>query len=333
MSTSRTAALYLSLCGLLLVSSYLHLNSGQLDVNQDLLDAAKLSHEKAQLIKLIFLEIRLPRLVLGLLVGFSLGASGAVMQGLLRNPLAGPDLLGMTNCAAFGAVLVLYFGVAYANWWLLPLGGISGAFIGLALIFLLAAKNRSTLSIILAGTAINAIAGSFISLALNFSNNPYAMSEIIYWLMGSLSNRSLQDVYTGLPFILIGCLLLFLSARFLDALSLGEDTAITLGFNIKREQTKILIATALAVGTGVALCGSIGFIGLVVPHLCRPLVQHQPSKLILCSGLMGACFVVLADIIVQRISVNQELKLGVVTAILGGPFFLYLIYHLQKQVR
>ncbi len=331
MALLKRHATLLFIC-LIVICCYVNLNSGLLTFNSELLSLIDASPDKADLINLIFVQVRLPRILLGLSVGFVLGASGAVMQGFLRNPLAGPDLLGITNCAALGAVIMLYFGFASISWFMLPLGGMLGASLSIVLIFLLAGKSHSTLNIILAGVAINAVAASLISLALNFSNNPYAMSEIVYWLMGSFNNRSLNDVLVALPFMFIGTVILFFSARFLDALSLGEDTAKSLGFNLKQEQAKLVFATALTVGSAVAVCGNIGFVGLVVPHICRPFVGYQPSKLILISGLCGAVLVLFADILVQRISLNQELKLGVVTSLIGGPFFLYLIYHLRRRV-
>ena len=282
---------------------------------------------------LIFSEIRLPRALLAVLVGVVLGCAGASLQGLLRNPLAGPGLVGVTNCAALGAVCTLYFGWAGLVWFALPLGGIIGACISVLLIFLLAGRQGSVLNLILAGVAINAVASSFIALALNFSDNPYAMNEIVYWLLGSLSNRSLNDVAIVAPFMFVGVAILLSRGAYLDALSLGEDTAQTLGFNPVLERTFIVLAVAMSVGAAVSISGSIGFIGLVVPHLFRPMVDYQPGKLLLISGVGGSVLLLLADICVQLISVNQELKLGVVTSLVGGPFFLWMIYRMRNEIQ
>lgn len=281
---------------------------------------------------LILTEIRLPRAFLAVLVGFVLGCAGASLQGLLRNPLAGPGLVGVTNCSALGAVCTLYFGMAGLSWFALPLGGIIGAFASVVLIFLLAGRQGSVLNLILAGVAINAVASSFIALALNFSDNPYAMNEIVYWLLGSLNNRSLNDVAIVAPFMFVGLAIMMTRGAYLDALSLGEETAQSLGFSPNKERALIVIGVAMAVGAAVSISGNIGFIGLVVPHLLRPLVGHQPGKLLALSGIGGSLLLLLADICVQLISVNQELKLGVVTALVGGPFFLWLIYRMRNEV-
>jgi len=180
-------------------------------------------------------------------------------------------------------------------------------------------------ALLLAGVAVNAVASSLISLALNFAPNPYAMSEMVFWLLGSLANRSLADFYLALPFMLLGWVLILLGGRFLTALSLGEETAQSLGFHMGRQRAMLVIGVALCVGAAVSVSGNIGFVGLLVPHLLRPLVRYEPGKLLPASAFGGAIMVLLADIAVQVISPQQELKLGVITALVGGPFFLYLI--------
>lgn len=270
-------------------------------------------------------EIRIPRLLLALIVGATLGMAGAAMQGLLRNPLADPGVLGVTSGAALGAVCVLYFGVAASAWYWLPGAAIAGALLALLLVYLLAGMHSSMLALILAGVAINAITGALIAVALNFAPSLYAIQEIVFWLMGSLANRHMDHVLIALPFALIGWLLILSRHRFLEALSLGEDTARSLGFRHQRERGILLLGIALSVGACVAVSGSIGFIGLVVPHLLRPLVGYRPGRLMLVSALGGALLLVLADILVREINMVRELKLGVVTALLGGPFFLLLI--------
>lgn len=279
----------------------------------------------ASLAQLITSEIRLPRALLACSVGATLGLAGAALQGLLRNPLAGPGLIGVSNCAALGAVIALYFGLSATAWFAVPLAGMMGAGISVLLIFLLAGHNSSVMTLLLAGIAVNAVASSLISLALNFAPNPYAMSEMVFWLLGSIANRSMTDFYIAIPFMLAGWVIILSSGRFLNALSLGEETAQSLGFNLGRQRAMMVLGIALCVGAAVSVSGNIGFIGLLVPHLLRPLVGYEPGKLLAASALGGAILLLLADISVQLISPTQELKLGVVTALVGGPFFLYLI--------
>lgn len=276
-------------------------------------------------------EIRLPRVILALLVGATLGLAGAAMQGFLRNPLAEPGILGVSSGAALGAVIVLYFGVSAAAWYWLPGAAIAGALIALVFVYLLAGINGSVLSLILAGVAINAIAGALIAVALNFAPSLFAMQEIVFWLMGSLANRNVHHVYVAAPFIVVGWILLLSRYRFLNALSLGEETAQSLGFHPRRERNLLLLGLALCVGAAVAVSGSIGFIGLVVPHLMRPLVGYKPGRLLVASAFGGAILLLGADILVRQLDVARELKLGVVTSLLGGPFFLMLILKTRSR--
>jgi iron complex transport system permease protein len=270
-------------------------------------------------------EVRLPRVLLAVSVGAVLGLAGAALQGLLRNPLADPGIVGVSACAALGAVLVLYTGLASAVWFALPAGGMLGAALSVLMVYFLTGARSSLFSLILAGMAVNAFVGALISLVLNVAANPFAMSEIVYWLLGSLANRSLYDVAIAAPFMVIGSLVILLSGRYLDALSLGEDTAGSLGFSPTRWRWVVVCGVACAVGAAVSVSGNIGFVGLVVPHLLRPLVGHRPRPLLWASALGGAVLLVLADTLVQTISGRVELKLGVITALVGGPFFLYLI--------
>ena len=225
----------------------------------------------------------------------------------------------------------MYFGFAGLVWYALPLGGMLGAGICVGLVFLLAGSQYSTLNLILAGVAINAVASSFIALALNFADNPYAMNEMVYWLLGSVANRSMNDILITLPFMMIGWIMLLGSGRFLDALTLGEETTKTLGFNIQRQRSLLVVGTALCVGAAVSVSGNIGFIGLIVPHLMRPFANNQPSRLLPMSAAGGAILLLIADCTVQLLSTGEELKLGVVTAMIGGPFFLLLIYKLRNE--
>lgn len=285
-----------------------------------------------EILWLILTEIRLPRTLLAILVGATLGLSGAVLQGFLRNPLADPGLIGASATAALGAVLTLYTGMAAAFPLALPLGGLAGVALAVMLIYLLAGRGSSPLTLILAGVAINSLAGALTSLALNLAPSPYAALEIVFWLLGSLADRSFDQVALAAPFIILGCTLLLATGRALDALSLGEDSARSLGFNLDWVRFLVVAGTALSVGAAVSVTGTIGFIGLVVPHLLRPLAGYQPSVLLGLSALGGAVLILLADIGVRLLSTGPELKLGVVTALLGGPFFLYLLLHLRRSL-
>jgi iron complex transport system permease protein len=273
----------------------------------------------------IVLEIRLPRVLLAILVGGTLGLCGAALQGLLRNPLAEPGLLGVSSGAAFGAVIVFYFGLAGAHSLLLPLGAVTGSLAALGVLYALAGSERGFLGIVLAGIAINAFAAALTSLALNFAPSPYAALEILFWMLGSLADRSLAHVWLALPLMLPGWLMVLAAARGLDALTLGEDTALSLGFDPKPTQWLVIGGTALAVGAAVAVTGVVGFVGLVVPHMLRPLVGFQPSRLLLPSFVLGALLTVVADLAIRLMPPGPELKLGVVTALLGAPFFLHLV--------
>ncbi|WP_162937269.1 FecCD family ABC transporter permease [Indioceanicola profundi] len=280
----------------------------------------------------IFAEIRLPRALLGLAVGGVLGLSGAALQGLLRNPLAEPGLIGVSATAALGAVIAFYSGWSLVVPLALPIGGIAGALVAVALIYALAGRDAGVLTLILAGVAVSSLAGALTSLALSLSPNPFALAEIVFWMLGSLADRSMQHVLVSAPFMLAGAAMLLTTGRALDALSLGEDTARSMGFELGRTGALVIVGTALAVGAAVAVTGAIGFIGLIVPHLLRPLVGHQPSRLLPLSALGGAALILAADIAVRLGGPGPELKLGVVTALLGAPFFLALVLRTRRSM-
>ncbi|WP_313331936.1 iron ABC transporter permease [Sphingobium yanoikuyae] len=278
----------------------------------------------------IVIDLRLPRMAIGLLVGGMLGLSGAALQGYLRNPLAEPAVLGVSNAAALGAVIALYFGLSELHPMALPLLAIVTALAAIGALFLLAGPSESPLTLILAGIAVATLAGAGISLALNLSPNPFAAMEIMSWLMGSLENRSIDHLLLALPCIAAGAALLLYDGRALDALTLGEDGARALGVDLSRARLRLMAGVAIGVGGAVAVTGSIGFVGLIVPHLVRPLTDRSPSALLLPSMLGGAVLLTLADIGVRIIPTSSELKLGVLTAILGVPVFLI---HLMRERR
>lgn len=285
------------------------------------------------IVAIVLVEIRLPRAVLGVLVGATLGLTGAILQGLLRNPLAEPGLIGISNAAGLGAVTVFYLGFGSAFALAVPVGGIAGAIVAVGVVFLLAGRDASVLTLVLAGVAIGSFCSALTALILNFSPNPFAALEIVFWLLGSLSDRSLDHVYLAAPLILVGWLLMAGVGRPLDALTLGEDTAQSLGIDLRRLRARIIVGTALAVGPAVAVTGGIAFVGLVVPHLLRPLVGYQPSRLLPVSALGGAALLLAADIAVRLLARGPELKLGVLTALIGAPFFLYLILKTRSAMR
>ncbi|WP_331346445.1 iron ABC transporter permease [Cellvibrio sp. UBA7661] len=276
-------------------------------------------------------QIRLPRLILALVIGATLGMSGAAMQGLLRNPLADPGVLGVSSGAAFGAICTLYFGIAASAWYWLPSAAILGALFTLFMVYVLAGLHSSMLALILAGTAMSAIMVSLIAVALNFAPSLYAMQEIVFWMLGSLANRHFDHVSIALPLAVISWLMMLSRSRFLDALSLGEDSARSLGFNNQRERWILLVGISIGVGACVAVSGAIGFIGLVIPHLLRPFVGYRPGRLMFASALGGALLLVLADILVRQFDSARELKLGVVTSLVGAPFFLLLILKTRSR--
>lgn len=278
----------------------------------------------------IVVELRLPRMVIGLAVGAMLGLAGAALQGYLRNPLAEPSVLGASNAAALGAVGAIYFGLAELHVLMLPMLSIAAGLLALVLLFALAGRSESPLTLILAGIAVATLAGAGISLALNLSPNPFAAMEIMGWLLGSIENRSARHVAIALPCIAAGIALLLVDGRSLDALTLGEDGARALGVDLARTRLRLLLGVAIGVGGAVAVSGAIGFVGLIVPHLVRPLTDRSPSAVLLPSMLAGAALLTLADIAVRLIPTHAELKLGVVTAFLGVPVFLV---HLMRERR
>ena len=327
---TRERNLMLSLLSLLFILFISSLMVG--DVNISIINSLEsILNDRPSLDSIIFVEIRLPRSLLAVLIGGSLGLSGAALQGMVRNPLAEPGVIGVSSCAALGAVIMFYFGLASIIPLALPLGGISGALLAVVFLYLLTRNNNSMLSLILAGVAISSLAAALMALALNLSPNPYASLEIFFWLMGSLADRSFEHVALILLPTFMGWWLMLSTRHDLDVLSLGEDTAQSLGVQLKKLNKKIILGVALSVGAAVSVCGGIGFVGLVVPHLLRGFVGYQPGRLLSHSALGGAVLLLAADISVRLIPTQQELKIGVVTALLGAPLFLHLILKSKRE--
>lgn len=279
---------------------------------------------------LVMREIRLPRTLLGLMVGASLGLSGAAMQGYLRNPLAEPGLIGVSASAALGAVIALQTGFAAAFALALPMAALAGAGVAVGLIVLLAGPGGGSLALILAGVAISAFAGALTSLVLNLSPNPFAAGEIVFWMMGSLADRSWLHVAIAAPAMALGALSVMGTGRGLDALTLGEDAAASLGINLRGLRLRIVLGVAAMVGAATAVAGAVGFVGLVVPHLLRGPVGGRPGRLLAASALGGAALVLAADIAVRLVLPGRDLKLGVVMALIGAPVFLHLIWRQRR---
>ena len=270
---------------------------------------------------IIVRELRLPRALLGAVIGAGLGASGAALQGYTRNPLAAPGILGFTSCAALGAVIALYFGFNQA----VPFAALIGTILGAILILKIAGPRKSASTLILAGVGVGALATAVTGLIMNFAPNPWALSEIVYWLMGSLKNAELGGLMICAPLTALGIVLLLFVGPDLRTLSLGEETAMSLGVSLGRVRALLISGTALCVGSGVAIAGAIGFIGLFVPHIIRLIFGPDPMKLIPLSALGGAGFLVLADIITRALTgPGTQLYLGILTSLIGVPFFLYL---------
>lgn len=282
--------------------------------------------------QIIVREIRLPRAILALAIGAILGLSGAALQGLLRNPLASPSLFGAPQSAAFGAVLMISLGWADVRSWALPVAGITMAFLSVFVLLGIAGRNAGLLLLILAGLAISSLAGAATALVMNLSPNPFAALEIAFWLLGSLEDRSFRHVTLALPFIVAGAILLMSQRSAFRALSLGEETAQSLGVNVSRLRLLVILGVALGVGGAVAVTGTIGFIGLIAPHLMRPIIGHDPARLLIPSALTGSALLLAADIAVRLIPSTTDIKVGVLTSIIGVPFFLYLIMRERRAL-
>lgn len=276
-------------------------------------------------------DIRLPRTLLAITVGAALGLSGAALQGLLRNPLADPSLVGASQGAALGAATIFYFGFfANTGGTATAIAGLIGAGIALLLMLGLAGSARPSL-VIMAGLAISTLTSAALATVLNFAPNPYAMQELVFWLLGSVSERGLDNLQILLPALLIGGLLIWQQRRLLAGLSLGEQVAESMGLAVNRGSRLIVLGSALLVGSAVSVAGNIGFIGLVVPHLIRPLVGYRPDRILIPSALAGASLVCLADICVRMLPPGRELKLGVLTSLIGAPLFIWLVWRDRKR--
>jgi len=271
---------------------------------------------------LIILQIRLPRALAAFVTGAALGLSGAALQGLLRNPLAEPGVLGVSASAALTATLAIYYGLTALSPWALPIAAIIGALGATAIIALAAVRTQSVVTLILIGVGLSSFAGALMSLLMNFAPNPFTLSDMVNWMLGSVANRSFEDLGLAGPFMLAGFVILFGTARGLSALTLGENAASGLGLDLRRQRMLTVAGAGLATGAAVSIAGAIGFVGIVAPHLARPFVRHDPARTLVPSALLGGLLLTLADIGVRILPTTTELKLGVVAALIGAPAFI-----------
>ncbi|WP_249413989.1 FecCD family ABC transporter permease [Alteribacter keqinensis] len=283
----------------------------------------------------IIMDIRLPRVMLALFVGASLSVAGAAFQGLLRNPLADPYTLGASSGAAVGAVMVFYFGITipFLGSFTLPVTAVAGGFVSLYLVLIMArlvSRTMAVETIILIGIIFSSFLGSVISLMIALSTDE--LRQIINWLMGSVGMRGWPYVYLIIPFFITGTILLLVHWRELNAFGFGEQSAHHLGIDVKQKKTVILFAAAILTGAAVAVSGTIGFVGLVIPHFVRLLSGPDHKHLLILSAAGGGAFLIFADVIARTILAPQELPIGVITALIGAPVFgLILIYKIRNR--
>jgi iron complex transport system permease protein len=274
---------------------------------------------------LIVQELRLPRAILAALIGATLALGGAGLQGLVRNPLAAPAVFGAPGAAAFGAVLAISTGLAGTLSYGLPVAAMLGALASVWALLALAGREASMLTLLLAGMALSSLAGSAVSLALNLAPNPYAALEIAFWLLGSLEDRSFRHLAMAAPLLVLSWVLLLSVRGQLRALTLGEEVARTSGVDLARLRLITVCGVAFGTGGAVSVTGVIGFVGLITPHLVRPFVGHDPARVHAPAMLAGAALVLAADCAARLIPATSEIRIGVLTSIIGVPFFIWLV--------
>lgn len=269
-------------------------------------------------------QVRLPRALAAFTVGLALGGSGAALQGLLRNPLAEPGVLGVSASASLGATFALYYGFISVSAWLVPVAAVAGALLATMLIAAAAMRTSSVVTLILIGVGLSSFAGAAMSLLMNLAPNPFSLSDMINWMLGSVANRGFPDIVFAAPFIAAGLTILYAGRRGLTALTLGDEAAAGIGLDLRRQRLLVVAGAGLATGGAVALAGAIGFVGIVAPHIVRPLVDHDPARSLIPSALLAGLILVLADIGVRLLPTEFELKLGVVAALIGAPAFVWI---------
>ncbi|KCZ99866.1 iron compound ABC transporter permease [Hyphomonas polymorpha PS728] len=281
-------------------------------------------------VQAIVWELRLPRAVAAFAVGAALGLAGAGLQGLLQNPLAEPGVLGVSAFSALGAVVAIFFGFAAVNSFAVPVAAILGAGVATLLLVFAAMRGAGSVTLLLIGIGLSSFAGALISLALNMAPNPYSLADLVNWMMGSVANRSWHDILLGAPGWVIGAALVFLAGPGLRALSFGDETANSLGADPRRIRLLVIGGTSLLAGASVATAGTIGFVGIVAPHVIRPFVRYDPQRLLIPSALLAGIILMAADIAIRVLPFQQELKLGVAAALVGGPVFIWIAARLGR---
>ncbi len=280
--------------------------------------------------RVVVWEIRLPRAVAALVVGVALGASGAALQGLLRNPLAEPGVLGVSATAALGATFVIYYHLASASGFALPVAAIAGALAATALLTGAATRVGSVVTLILVGIGLSSFAGALMALLMNLAPHPFSLSDMLNWMLGTVANRSFNDLVCTAPFIAVGLAILFTGRRSLSALALGDEAAAGIGVDIPHIRRLVVVGAGLATGAAVAVAGVIGFVGIVAPHIVRPWVRHNPARTLAPSALLAGLLLIIADIGVRLAPTGTELKLGVVAALLGAPVFVWIVVRKRR---
>jgi len=291
---------------------------------------AALTGQGDEAARVIVWEIRLPRAAAAFCVGAALGLAGAALQGLLQNPLAEPGVLGVSAFSALGAVIAIFFGFAAVSSLAVPLAAVLGAGAATVILAVSALRGAGSVTLLLIGIGLSSSAGALMSLALNLAPNPFSLADLINWMMGSVANRSWADILMAAPVWLIGAALVLVAGPGLRALSLGEETARSLGADPKRLRLLVIGGTSLLTGASVATAGTIGFIGIVAPHVIRPFVRHDPQRLLAASALLAGIILMAADLMVRVLPFDQELKLGVAAALLGGPVFIWIAARLGR---
>ena len=284
-------------------------------------------------VSIIVSELRLPRVLLGILIGSALGVSGAALQGVLRNPLADPGVIGVSASAALGAVIAIHLGVHLIWSLFIPIFAMGGALLATLILLAVSVRESSVLMLILVGIGISSLAMAGVSLVMNLAESPMSVRDMIMWMLGSLENRTTTDLFLALPFILLGWIMMINVGQGLNALSVGEDTARSMGINLSMLKFRVVIGSAISIGAAVSVCGSIGFVGLVVPHMVRRIVTKEPGDILIPSALMGGLLLTLADMLTRLPTPGATLQLGVVTSLIGAPTFLYIIYKTRKGMR
>jgi iron complex transport system permease protein len=280
----------------------------------------------------ILLFLRLPRIVVALLAGSTLAVCGAVMQGLFRNPMASPEILGISSGSSLGAVIAITTGLSTASLLVLPAFTMVGALAAAAVIYLLSTSRGTTslLFIVIAGMAISSLFNGLTSGLLMLSRE-YEVSQFVFWTMGGLDGRTWQHVLLAAPVLVPGVLVLCAFSRELNLFTLGEENALSLGMKVERTKRVLLAVAAVMTGISISVCGPVGFIGLLIPHLFRFLVGADHRALLPASALGGALFLVLCDLLGRSLVPPLEIRVGIITAILGSPYLLSLIVRVQRR--